>query len=215
MDRHRLWRVLEDRSATLFLVAGGLLAVFAGLLGVEATTGGSAPEDVFGPPGYAVAALGLLGLYPALADRSRWMAGIGAVAAAAAAVGWTILTVLSVLEVAGLSGEAAPEETVLGAVALGATGLGMILGYPLFAIASLRSDPHPRTLGLLLLAPPVIFVAVFAVLAPLLGAGQDAGWGPFVAGGAQAVAHLAIGFALRGETDLLGSLARPGEPTTA
>lgn len=204
---------LEDRNATLFLIAGGLLVVFAVLLGVEGLTGGSTPEDVFGPPGFAIAALGLLGLYPALAERSRWLAGIGAVAAAIASVGWAVLTVLSILELAGVSGMAAPEETVFGAVALGATGLGMLLGYPLIAIATLRSDEHPRTLGLLLLAPPVIFVSVFAVLAPILG--DSGGWGPFIAASAQAVAHLAIGFTLRGETQAAGSFSRPDEPVTA
>lgn len=204
---------LEDRSATLFLVAGGLLVVFAVLLGVEAVTGGSAPEDVFGPPGFAIAALGLLGLYPALAERSRWLAGIGAVAAAIASVGWAVLTVLSILELVGVSGMATPEETVFGAVALGATGLGMLLGYPLIAIATLRSDDHPRTLGLLLLAPPVIFVSVFAVLAPILGEGGA--WGPFIAASAQAAAHLAIGFRLRGEIQAVGSFSRRDEPVTA
>lgn len=202
-------RRLSERTPTLFLVAGGLLVVFAALLGVEAVTGGSAPEDIFGPPGYAIAAIGLVGLYPLLAERSRWMAGIGAVAAAIASVGWTVLTVMSVLELTGAAG--APEETVIGAVALGATGLGMVLGYPLLATTSLRSDDQPRTLGLLLLAPPVIFIAVFAVLAPILG--DSGGWGPFIAASAQAVAHLAIGTALRGETEPRTSLA--GRPHTA
>lgn len=208
----RLTQPIGDKSATLFLVAGALLCVFAALLAVEAITGGSAPEDVFGPPGYAIAAIGLVGLYPALAERSRWLARIGAVAAGVASVGWAVLSVLSVLEVAGVAGAATPEETVFGGAALAASGLGMVLGYPLLAIAVLRSDDHPRALGLLLLAPPVIFVAVFAVLAPI-GAGEA--WGPAIAATAQAVAHLAIGYALRDETDLHGSRSRRGGHTTA
>lgn len=189
------WDSLERWSATLFLVAGVLLVIFGALLGVEAFTERSAPEDIFGPPGYAIAFVGLLGLYPTLADRSRLLARAGAVIAAVAVAGWMAITVLAFFELAGVL-PPVEELGALGAAALAPTGLGMILGYPLFSIASLWSGAHSRALGLLLFAPTVIFVVVFAVVAPL---GVAESWGPFVAGSAQAVAHLAIGFVLRTE----------------
>lgn len=42
----------------------------------------------------------------------------------------------------------------------------------------------------------MVFVAVFAVLAPL---GVSDAWGPFIAAAAQAAAHLGIGWALLNE----------------
>lgn len=53
-----------------------------------------------------------------------------------AAIGWTILTVGSVVEVMGATSVSA-EETVYGAVGLGAAGSGMIIGYPAQAAAHL------------------------------------------------------------------------------
>ncbi|MFC7007381.1 hypothetical protein [Halalkalicoccus salilacus] len=96
------WGSLERRSATAFLVAGALLVVFAVLLGVEAFMGRSAPEDLFGPAGFLVAMVGLLGLYPTLVDQTPKLARVAAGFAAVAAVGWFVITGLSITEVAGI-----------------------------------------------------------------------------------------------------------------
>lgn len=196
----RILKPLEGRSAPLFLIAGVLLLVFAGLNGVEAATD-SAPPDIFGPLGYAVAFVALLGLYPTLVNHSRWSARAGAIAAIVGVLGWAALTVLGVLTAVGVLPP--PEELgPAGFAALAPAGLGMVLGYLLFSVATLRSRVYSRTVGVLMLAPPVIFVAVFAVLAPVFG---DLEWGPFVAGAAQALVHLALGFTLRKESRVGGA----------
>lgn len=201
---------LERRSATLFLVAGLLLAVFAALLGVEAFTNTSAPEDVFGPPGFLVAMVGLLGLYSRLADRGSRLARASAVVAAVAAVGWSVITVAAVAEVAGIL--PAPEDVgVLGIAIIMVAGITMVLAYVSFGVASLRSDAHSRTLGLLLLTPPTIF----GVMAAGGAIGYTPAWSAFVLGSGQALAHLAIGFTLRSHTEPTDreELEPPIEPT--
>lgn len=185
---------LEGKSPTLFLVAAALLILFAVTKGIEAVTG-SSPTDVFGPAGYTVAFVALLGMYPALAGRTPRLARVGGVVAVVGVVGWAAVTALTLAALAGVLPP--PEEAgALGGAVLAPAGLGMLAGYLLFGVATLRSGAHPRALGLLLLAPAVIFAAVFAVFAPL-GYGET--WGPFLAASAQAVVHLAIGLLLRKE----------------
>lgn len=197
---------LEGKTSTLFLVAGALLVVFGVLNGVQAATAFE-PTGVFGPAGYTVAFVALLGLYPALAGRTPWLARAGGVGAAVGVIGWALVTVLTLLASADVT--APPEELgAVGGVAMALTGLGMVAGYVLVGVACLRSAAHPRALGVLLIAPAAIFALVFAVFAPL-GYGEE--WGPFVAGSAQALVHLAIGFLLRRQAspERSGRVRRP------
>lgn len=190
--RNGTLEAIEGRTATLFLVAGGLLAVFAALWGVEAFTQRAAPQDIFGPAGLAVAFLGLLGLYPSIADRSPWLARVGAVTATIGVVGATVTSGWYV----GVAGGVFPTEppAYIAAFAIGIL-VGGFLAFPSFGAATLRSDAHSRTLGLLLLAPPVI-LGTMTVAVAVTGGPAIVG---FIAGSAQAIAHLSIGYALRVE----------------
>ncbi len=191
---------LDGKSPTLFLVAGGLLVVFSALLGYEAVTNAAAPEDVFGPPGFLFAMVGLLGLYPALADRSPRLARVSAIVAAVSAVGWLVITALAFGEAAGV---VAPLEDfgATGVVVLLAAGVTMVLAYLSSGVAVLRTGVHSRTLGLLVLAPPVIFGVMLsqAALAAQFGLFSEAtmAWSAVVISGGQAVAHLGVGHLLR------------------
>lgn len=190
MTRNGPFRSLERWSATLYLVAGGFLVVNAALLGYEAFAAAAAPEDVFGPPGFLVGFLGLLGLYAALVDRTPKLARVAVVVALVAAAGWAVITPFSVGgELGVLSGEQLPMAVVV--VAWSTT----VLAYVLFGAASLRTGVHSRTVGLLLLAPAVLMVALL-VGAGVLGENPTA---PFLIATGQALAHLALGFALRSE----------------
>lgn len=193
------WNMLEQRSATAFLVAGALLVVFAALLGVEAFMDRTAPEDLFGPAGFLVAMVGLLGLYPTIVDRAPKLARTAAVLAAVSAIGWFVITGLSIAEVAEIL---PPLENlgVLGVAIIVVAGIAMVLAYSLFGVTSLHVDSRSRTLGLLLLAPP----AIFAVMLVGGAIGYTPAWSAFALGSGQALVHLAIGTTLRTE----------GEPTS-
>lgn len=190
MNDDGVLKTLERWSSTLYLVAGGLLVGNALLLGYEAFVGSAAPEDVLGPPGFLVGFLGLFGLYAALAVRTPKLARAAAVVAVVAAGGWAVITPFSVGgELGSLAGEQLPMAVVV--VAWVAT----ILAYSLFGAASLRSGVHSRTVGLLLFSPAVLIVTL------IVGAGVFGGSAvaPFLVGSGQALAHLAIGYALRTE----------------
>lgn len=188
--RNGVLEAIEGRTATLFLVAGSLLAVFAALWGVEALTGRTAPQDVFGPGGWVFAFVGLLGLYPSLADRSPWLARVGAVSVTIGAVSAAVTSLWYIGVFAGVF--PAEPPAYIAALAIGIL-VGGFPGFLSFGAASLRTDIHSRTLGLLLLAPPII-LGVMAVTVAVTG-GTAAGG--FIAGSGQAISHLAIGYILR------------------
>jgi len=192
MAREGVLAPLDGRGPVLFLVGGVLLVVFAGVNIAQALTDPSAYENLhgtFGPAGFTFGFLGLLGLYPTLADRSPKLARIGAVCAALGAAGFAVLAVESA---AGLAGVEPP--TVLQFFLLPAT-VGILVGFPAFAAATLRTNARSRTVGLLLLAPTVVF-GVMLVGGAVLG---GAAWGAAVLSSAQALAYLAIGYTLRAD----------------
>jgi hypothetical protein len=198
-----LWNSLEKWSATLFLVAGGVLVVFAALLGVEAFTDRTFPTDIFGPGGFAIAFVGLLGLYPRLADESPWLARVGAVTGPIAAVGAAVTSVWYMGVAMGMfPGDPAPAY--IGVFFIGIF-IGFLLEFPSFALATLRTDVHSRTLGFLLLAPTIPFVAML-VLLPITG---GTAVGAFILDSGEALAMLAIGYTLRTENARSSRLTHP------
>ena len=204
-DRSGVLESIEGRTGTLFFVAGALFFLFATMWGVEAFTNQSAPKNVFGPAGFAFAFLGMLGLYPALADRSRRLARFGALiaiigGAGAAAnsmwyIGWWVLPAVV----------PDPSTSVLVGAMVGAMVLGQFLGYTSFGAASLRAGVHSRTVGLLLVAVPTVLVVMIATVAT----GYDSAGSATVLGSVQALIHLAIGYTLRTE----GIPTDHGEPS--
>lgn len=192
-DHDSVLAPLDGTSSTLFLVAGGLLVVFAALMGYEALVDSSVnfadnEADVFGPAGFAVGFVGLLGLYPGLADRSPNLARASAVFAAMGAAGFTVVAAKNLVDIVGIGFPSALKFMMILAF------VGFLGAFPLIGVTSLRTDVHSRTLGLLLLAP----VAVFALM--LSGAVNMVvgdGLARFILSSGQAVSFLAIGVALR------------------
>lgn len=104
---------------------------------------------------WTAAFIGLLGFYPSLSDRSRWLARIGAVFAVVGAITMAAMAVTSL----GYSTGVLSRE--LGDVVmyfLPLVFLGIVLGFGLFAVASLRTDVYPRSVGLLFLLLPLTFL---------------------------------------------------------
>lgn len=193
------WRTLEAWSPHLFLVGGALVAVFAALLGVEAFMDTTAPEDIFGPAGFAVAFVGLLGLYPELSSSSRWLAGGAAVFAVLGALGGAATSAANIAQFLGLD-----PPSVLRPLSLGIF-LGMLGGFPLFSAAILRSEADPRAVGLLLLGPPFVFsVMLTGVLKQVMAVASAR----VVLSSALALAILALGFGVAAA----GTSVRPKDP---
>lgn len=176
----------------------------AAVRGVEAFTETTPPPDVFGPAGYLLGVVGLLGLYPALAVRTPRLARVAAAVAVVPLVGWVLVLAATLGELVGV---VPAVSELLPGVFLVIHLATLILAYALFGAAGLRADVHPRAVGGLLLAPPALWVAMVAGAAVI---GGDA-VGPFVVGGAQALVHVGIGATLRaGGVD---DPAPAGDPT--
>lgn len=187
------WATIERRSPALFLGGGLLLVGHAALLGVQTLSRLSTPPDVFGPAGNLLALAGLLGLYPALVDRTPRAARVAAAVTAVALVGWGLLTAARLLAVVGFVGGMAD---VLPAAVVLVTFAATVLAYLVVGVAILRVDDGTARLGWLVLAPAGLIASGLA-----LSAG---GAVPAVAalgiGGGQALSVLALGSALRAWT---------------
>lgn len=199
---------LAGKSASLFLVGGGLVVVFASLLGYQAFVDGSAGfhdgiASLFGPGGFALGFVGLLGLYPTLADKAPRLAGAGAVFATLGAVGGAVNAVGHVGTLAGMDAPAWVGPFALLIL------LGMVPGYLSFAAAVLRTDGQSRTLGLLLCMPAVLFVVM--IVGGIVTGGTATGAAVLASG--QALAHVAIGYTLH--TDSISKKHMSPTDTTA
>lgn len=185
----RQWGWLEARSATLFLVGGGLVVIYAAVNGTVALGDPMLNQNPF-KFGYVLGFLGLLGLYPTLAERRPWLARTGAVAAVLGMVGLSVFVVKSLAALAGIVPVADPVWYRF-LVPLPLTGF--VVGYLGFGLASLGADVYPSTLGFLLLIPGLIVVVMLVHIS--LGYASDVT--AFVISAGEAMAHLAIGATLR------------------
>lgn len=210
-----LWTSLERRSPTLFLVAGALLVGYAALNGIAAFGDAAyvTVEDVVGPAGLATGFVGLLGLYPTLANGSPRLAAAGAACGALGAVGFSAI----ILEgLAALAGFELPGWT---AVFVLLATLGMLAGYLPMGLAALRADARSRTVGLLLPVPAVVFAAMLsqAILFARFGLFSEAtmAWSAFAISSGQALAHLAIGHTLRTDRSVIGREVPSADPSAS
>lgn len=188
---------IERRSPILFLVAGSLLVGYALLNGIAAFTDVAyeTVEDVVGPAGLLLGLVSLLGLYPGLADRSPVAARVGALCAALGALSFSAITVQGLAVLAGMEPSGWLAFSILPAT------IGMIGGYLSFGVACFRTGGRSRTVGVLLVVPATVFAAMLsqAVLFVQFGLFSETvmTWSAVAISGGQALAHLAIGYALR------------------
>lgn len=178
---------LEHWGPTLFLAAGVLFVGHATVRGIEAFTTMPPPVDVFGPTGYVAAMLGLLGVYPALADRVPRIAGIAAMTAAITIPAWALIAGWSFGEAAGVL---APQTDILPGIFFAVVIVATLLVYLLFGAASLRVGVHTRTFSVLLMAPVALLI-VLIVGGVLLSMRSAAGG--VVIGGGMAIINGALG----------------------
>lgn len=178
-----------------------MLVGHAAIRGVRAFTEVSAPSDPFGPAGFLLVLVALLGLYPALAGRSPWLARTVALLAAVPAVGYALILAFGVGELAGVTPRLL--EVVPDALFLPIHQGSMILTYGFAGLTVLRTDAYPRRVGVLLLAPPALLLGLMASLA-VVPNGAAVG---FVGGCAMALVHFTLGYSLGADRALTDRLA--------
>lgn len=150
---------LTEWRSTAFLVGG--LFLLLDVAPVTATIVTGTDEwlilgQAFVGAGWTAALVGLLGFYPELADRSRWLSRAGAVFAAIGVAVFAVMAVTSLVYYVGLP---AGEYSEIGQFFIPGVLIGSVLGFVSFGIASLWTGIHSRAVGLLLLVPPILVVA--------------------------------------------------------
>ena len=185
-----VWAALERWSPIGFLVAGGLFVLPAAASGFDSVTGTGinlSPVVIF--LFLLVAFVGLLGLYPALAERGSLMAlgGVGTLAATAAII-------LSTFGVAVLPlGLTIGKSTAL--VIVVSIAVGAVLTVSTFGVACLRTGAHPRPVGISLLVAGAAMALMVAAM--LLYGHSTPVWVSFVVNGLVATSLGASGYTLR------------------
>lgn len=161
----------------------------AAVSGIHAFTTLETPPDVFVTSGHLIALIGLLGLYPALVARTPVLAWTALSVAAVALISWTVMTITQFLAFAGI---VSSLDAVLPGSFFVVVLASTILTYVLFGTATLR-ESGSRTVGLLVLAPGILTVALVVDEAI---SGVTALDGLVIASGL-ALSMLALGYTLR------------------
>ena len=208
----RTWKSLEKWSTRAFFTSAVMFVVAAALNVVTIITGAERLSlmvgEAFIAAGWFGGVIGLLGLYAVLADQSRWSARAGAVFAVIGAVTFVVLAVASL--VAYFNGGGVGDLPVPFIYLFPGIIIGSLLAFISFSVASLRSDVHLRTVGILLLVPSLIFFTNFFIIPMMIGTGPNPPEIIFVVTSVLALVMLAIGYLLRtGDTPTGGV-----EPTT-
>jgi hypothetical protein len=196
------WNILEERSSSLFLVAGIILVVYGVANGIVTYTDVAVETSVLWFA-YLFSFLGLLGLYPTLMVERPRLARVGAGAAVVGLLGVTLVSLMSAGQLAGIVSSPMPGLMAIWFLAL----VGFIGGYLAFGLAALRSDTYSTIDGLVLSVPGVIIVVMLLHLV----AGLEQPWSVFVVSSGQAMAHLAIGATLRQQVSQPESEEQPDE----
>lgn len=158
-NRSGVLNSLEQWSPSAFLIGGLLLAVDAAWLAANLSMGGEnylLTGQLFVGAGWTVALLGLLGMYPGLSDRSRWLSRVGAICAVIGVLTFAVMAILVFFEISGIvTGVYEP----IGAFFIPGVIIGSVLGFVAFSVATFRTQVHSRTFGVLLLVPPILVLS--------------------------------------------------------
>lgn len=204
-DRGGVLNSLEQWSPRTFLIGGLLLAIDAAWLAAKISTGAEndlLTGQLFVGAGWTVALLGLLGLYPALSDRSRWLSRAGAICGVIGVVTFAVMAILVFVDISGIM---AGVYEPLGAFFIPGVIIGSVLGFGAFSVATFRTQVHSRTFGVLLLLPPILVLS--NILRFIAGnTSETVTLGIVIA---DALALLIIGFYLRSQS----TFAQPKEAT--
>lgn len=143
----RIGRSLESYCTEALFVAGGFWLVDTALFALDGVVAISSPDPMVVKLAAVLAsAIGLLGLYPRLADQSPRIARVGSVLLVFSGIASTVL-LISTLS-AGAMASITPPPTVAASVPF----VPLLLGMLLYGKVSLDGDRRSRAVGILLLA---------------------------------------------------------------
>lgn len=215
-----LWRWLESRSSTVFLVAGVWFVGYSGIKTTRLITDIAVPDVLsvaVGNLGLLVLVFCLLSVYPRVKGAAPRLSRAGIGTALLSGVCSTILFVALINITLTVEGyPAIPEDTtqgllppVVGVALLFASLLTLLLGFLLIGVASLRTDIVSRATGALLLVPAVMWTALFVMHAT----GVDGTVIGIVVYVPIAAALLTLGYRFRGISVPVDWEQRETEPT--
>lgn len=148
-DDTGLWESLERRSATAFLIAGAMFVADAVLIGSVMLSAGDQLMllgQAFIAAGWTAGFIGLLGTFPKLAERSRRLAQAGAVFVG---IGIVVFVGMGVASLAYFTEMLSGDLSALVPIFLPGVVIGSVLGFLTFGAATLRTDIHSRSVGVL------------------------------------------------------------------
>lgn len=186
---------LEARRALAFTIAGVLMAADLVILLFNFSAG---TEDQFMDLGqaliggsWAVGFLGLLGFYPSLSERSRWLTRIGGIASV---IGFVAMVVMAVISFSAFADLLSGGYEAYVPLFLPGIFVGIIFGFGSFGIATLRSGTYTTTVGafFLLLTCTFIFNVATGIAGVLPYLGKVIGVVTVLT-----VTNLALGYLLR------------------
>lgn len=154
---------VPDRTVWVFLIAGVLATVF-GVNTYLATFTGTFYEAIqgfVGPLGFFLAVLGLLTLYPRLADRTP-LAHLAAAVAGVTLLAWLVILGGGVGELVGLFSEQPEVVLMISMVAI----FGMLLSFAITGLLVVWVGYPSRLAGGLMLLESAMFLALVARLLP-------------------------------------------------
>ena len=148
---------LERGRSTAFLIGGLIFVADAALLVVHLASG--TEPAAFGQAlvgaSWTAAFVGLLGFYPSLVDRSRWLSRAGALFAV---VGGVTMAAMAATMLGYATDVLSGDPSSVAMYFLPGVFLGIVLGFGSFGLASLRTDVYSRSVGLLFLLLPTTFL---------------------------------------------------------
>lgn len=207
------WFAVRHWSVRPFLLAGGLLGGSVLLKALELFTGTTLPGlavALVAVPGHLAALVGLLGLYPVIADRSRRL-GRMLGAAVVVAGGWLIGLLGWAVAGPALNatlGPVVPAEPPDVAFVSGAVALGV--AFALFGAAVVRAEPFTHRTGVFL----AIFAGTWLVLFAFSFRAAVPDWQWFAVYAVQPPVLLATGWTLQTVTSSTNAVADQGDTST-
>lgn len=191
------WETLESWRGMLFIIAG---VIFAGDLTILLYNLAVGTESQYLTVGqgligtaWVCSFLALLGFYPKLSERSKWFVRIGGVFAGIGLLTNAVMAVASFGLAAGVVSGALEEYTPF---FLPGVFLGIVFGFGLYGVATLRTAVYSQRIG-------ALFLVLVATFLTNLGTGI-AGYNPLVkiigVVTILVVANLALGYFIRTES---------------